>query len=247
MIKRIRQRLSAATKRVSYLAGASKNYIPPVGRVWLGDMKRTTPFSKKFGSDRGGPIDRYYIKKFLRQESDSIQGRVLEIGESSYSREFGSDNITKIDILHVDESNKEATFIGDLSNAPHIPDNTFDCFVLIQTLHLIYDFKEALRTCYRILKPGGVLLLTVPGITPIDYHEWGYTWYWSFTDMAMKKVIAETFPESSFEVNNYGNVLSASAFLYGMGQKELSAEQLDVHDPNMQVSVTVKAVKKARI
>jgi len=245
MVKKIRQFLSVPVKRVLYKAGVRKNFVPPAGKVSLGDMNRTTPFSKSYGFDRGGPVDRYYIKKFLEQESESIRGRVLEIGENTYTRKYGSDKVTKIDVLHVDESNEAATFFGDLSNAPHIPDNTFDCFVLLQTLHLIYDFKKALRTCHRILKPGGTLLVTVPGITPIDYEEWGSTWYWSFTDMAMKKIMAETFPEGTIEVNNYGNVLAASAFLYGMSEKELTKEQLDTHDPNMQVTVTVKAVKKA--
>jgi ubiquinone/menaquinone biosynthesis C-methylase UbiE len=68
----------------------------------------------------------------------------------------------------VDASNPQATFVGDLSHAPQLPDAAFDCVVLTQTLHLIYDFKGAIATCYRILKPGGALLLTVPGITHID-------------------------------------------------------------------------------
>ncbi len=245
MVKKIIQRLSVPVKRKLFQVGVRKSFVPPKGRVYLGDMNRTTPFSKKFGYDRGGPVDRYYIKKFLEQESGSIRGRVLEVGENTYTRNYGGDKVTKMDVLHVDESNESATFIGDLSNAPHIPDNTFDCIVLLQTLHLIYDFKKALKTCHRILKPGGTLLVTVPGITPIDYEEWGYTWYWSFTDIAMKKIMAETFPDGTIDVINYGNVLAASAFLYGMSEKELTKEQLDAHDPNMQVTVTVKAVKKA--
>lgn len=241
---KLRQSFSVSLKRILHHLGLKKNFLPPAGQVFLGDMNRTEPFSKKFGFDRGGAIDRYYIKGFLERESGSIQGRVLEIGDNSYTLHYGGDNVTKSDILHVDESNQSATFIGDLSNAPHLPDNTFDCIVLTQTLHLIYHFKGALETCHRILKPGGTILLTVPGITPIDYQEWGGTWYWSFTDMAMKKIMAETFPNATVEVKNYGNVLSASAFLYGMGQKELTRNQLDVHDPNMQVIVTVKAIKK---
>ena len=237
--------LPIPVKRYLYKLGIKKRFIPPVGKIALGDLKRTEPFSKEFGFDRGGPVDRYCIENFFQQESGSIRGRVMEIGDNFYTKQFGGENVTKSDILHVDESNKIATLAGDLSDAPQLPDNTFDCILLAQTLHLIYEFIDALKTCHRILKPGGTLLLTVPGITPIDYEDWGSTWFWSFTDMAMKKVIAETFPDASVEVNNYGNVLSASAFLFGMGAKELSMEQLDVHDPNMQVTVTVKAVKKS--
>lgn len=244
MIRKISRLLPISIQRKLYNAGLKKRFIPPVGEVSLGDLNRTEPLSKEFGFDRGGPVDRYYIERFLKKEAAFIGGRVLEIGDNTYTLQFGGKNVEKSDILHVDESNKSATFVGDLSNAPHLPDNTFDCIVLIQTLHLIYDFKGALNTCFRILKPGGTLLLTVPGITPIDYKDWGFTWFWSFTDMAMQKIMAETFPGALTDVNNYGNVLSASAFLYGMGEKELTTKQLNVHDPNMQVIVTVKAVKK---
>ncbi|CAN5331787.1 hypothetical protein BH23BAC3_BH23BAC3_32650 [soil metagenome] len=245
MIKSIKQRLSVSVKRVLHHAGLRKNFVPPVGKVKMADMERTVPFSKKFGSNRGGALDRYYIRNFLERESENIRGSVLEIGDNSYTLHYGGEHVVKSDILHVDESNPAATFIGDLSDAPQVPGNTFDCIVLTQTLHLIYEFKDALRTCHRILKPGGVLLLTVPGITPIDYQEWGSTWYWSFTDMAMKKLMAETFPGGTTEVHNFGNVMAASAFLYGMGEKELTKEQLDVHDPNMQIIITVKSIKKS--
>lgn len=244
MIRKIARLLPVVVQRKLYNTLFTKKFIPPIGNVNLGDLNRTEPFSKQFGYNRGGPIDRYYIERFLQNESASIHGRVLEIGDNYYTMQYGSAKVKKSDILHIDDSNKSATFIGDLSNAPQLPDNVFDCIVLTQTLQFIYDFKDALKTCHRILSPGGTLLLTVPGITPIAYDKWGEAWYWSFTDMAMNKIMEETFPDAQIEVNNYGNVLSASAFLYGMGEKELTREQLDVHDPNMQVIVTVKAVKK---
>jgi SAM-dependent methyltransferase len=225
--------------------GLRNDYVPVVGGVSFGDFNRTSPFSRKSGYDRGGPVDRYYIESFLEQESESIHGRVLEVGDNKYTRAYGRDKVIKSDILHIDESNKSATFIGDLSNAPHLPDNTFDCFIMTQTLHLIYDFKEALRRCRRILKPGGTLLLTVPYINPIAFDLWGDYWYWAFTERAMKEIMAETFPDDVVGISNYGNVLSASAFLYGMGSKELTREQLDTHDPNMQMIITIKAVKSA--
>jgi SAM-dependent methyltransferase len=156
---------------------------------------------------------------------------------------YGGKNVVKSDILHVNDSNPEATLIGDLSNAPHIPDNLFDCIVLTQTLHLIYDFKSAMQTCYRVLKPGGTLLLTVPGITPIASGAWRETWFWSFTGLAMEKLTEETFPDGKIAVETFGNVFAASSFLYGMGLSEVPAEKLDYNDHRFQVIITVKAVK----
>lgn len=223
--------------------GLYKKHVPAVGKADLGDFDRQRPFSKNFGYDRGGPVDRYYIENFLQQEAGSIYGRVLEIGDNEYTMQFGGERVTQSDILHVDASNSKATFVGDISDAPHLPDNTFDCIVLTQTLHLIYDFKGALRTCHRVLKPGGSLLLTVPGITPIDHGEWKETWYWSFTDKAMHRLMEETFTGGHADVNCFGNVFAATAFLYGMSLKEVPKAKLDFNDPHYQVIVTVKAVK----
>ena len=219
------------------------NFLPAAGKVDTGDFNRVTPFSTEFGYDRGGPVDRYYIENFLRNKKEKIKGRVLEIGDNEYTLLFGENRVTLSDILHVDESNPSATFIGDISNAPQIPANTFDAIILTQTLHLIYNFKDALTTCHRILKPGGSLLLTVPGITPIDHGEWKEIWYWSFTDKALKKLMPDSFPNGNIEVSSFGNVFVATAFLYGMGLPEIEKSKLDFNDPHFQVTITVTATK----
>lgn len=229
--------------RILSKTGLYKNFLPAPGKVNSGDFNRQSPFSKDFGYDRGGPVDRYYIENFLAAEAAVIRGRVLEIGDNDYTIRFGGERILRSDILHINEHNPMATIIGDISNAPHIPDNCFDCIVLTQTLHLIYDFKEALHTCHRILKPGGTLLLTVPGITPIDHGQWKESWYWSFTDKAIGKLLAESFPHGKIGIKAFGNVFTAAAFLYGMGLQEVASARLKYHDPHFQVIVAGKATK----
>lgn len=243
MVNKAKKYLYSTIKRSLYQIGISKSYNPPLGQVSFGDLNRVTPLCKNFGFDRGGAIDRYYIENFLKKKAHVIKGNVLEIGDNYYTMLYGGKNVTQSDILHVDDKNEAATIIGDISNAPQIDDNTFDCIILTQTLHLIYDFKEALKTCHRILKPGGSLLLTVPGITPIDHGEWNSTWYWSFTDMAMQRLSEETFPNSKPEVEYFGNVKVASSFLYGLGLPEMKKEQLDYKDPFYQVIISVHAKK----
>lgn len=229
--------------KVLHEAGVYRNYIPPVGKINTGDLERLTPFSTDFGFDRGGAIDRYYIEQFISSNSDLIRGSVLEIGDNEYTMRFGKSLVSKSDILHVDESNTKATYVGDITNVPQIPSGQFDCIIFTQTLHLIYDFKSALRTCYRILKPGGCLLLTVPGISQVDKGLWKEYWLWSFTDAAIRRVMAETFNGSQVEVASHGNVHVASAFLYGMGLPEVSTRSLDFNDPAYQVIITAKAIK----
>lgn len=231
--------------RWMYHAGAYRNFIPAPGKVIKGDYNRITPFSKSFGYERGGPIDRYYIENFLTKHTAAVKGRVLEIGDNAYTMQYGGKNITKSDVLHIEEGHEDATIYGDLANLPQVPDNSFDCIILTQTMQVIYHYKEALQTCFRILKPGGSLLLTAPGIAHIDQGEWKETWYWSFTKNSITRVLSEIFPVPNVDVHTFGNVLVASAYLYGMGVSELTKPQLDFSDPHYQVIITAVAVKPA--
>jgi SAM-dependent methyltransferase len=168
----------------------------------------------------------------------------LEIGDNAYTVQYGGAAVQQSDVLHVDAASPHATFVGDLSNAPQLPDAAFDCIILTQTLHLIYDFRGALATCYRILKPGGTLLLTAPGLSPIDPHEWQDFWYWSFTDKVLARLMTELLPEAEVTIASFGNVRVATAFLYGMGLGEMSEEELAYQDSQYQVINTVKVVKR---
>src|SRR5919112_603630 len=102
-------------------AGKGRRGRPPVGKVDFGSLRRLNPISSLFGYDRGRPVDRYYIENFLAHHADDIKGRVLEIGDASYTREFGGKQVTVSDILHVDHSNPQATIVADMSSADHIP------------------------------------------------------------------------------------------------------------------------------
>jgi SAM-dependent methyltransferase len=216
---------------------------PAIGLVCFGELRQVTPISRDFGFARGLPIDRYYIEGFLARHASDIKGRVLEIGDNIYTRKFGGDRVDKSDVLHVSEENPLATFVGDLSNADHIPSSLFDCVILTQTLHLIYDVRAALATLYRILKPGGILLATFPGISQIDQGEWGNTWYWGFTALSARRLFEEVFPASKVAIETYGNVLTAVAFLHGLAVKEMRKEELDYHDPDYQLLITARAIK----
>ncbi len=243
---KLKQLLPAAAIRIMHRVGFVRHFNPPLNHVKWGDLERPRPLSTSFGYDRGGPVDRYYIEGFLQENANCIKGRTIEIGDNAYTLRFGNRSVTKSDVLHVYDANDAVTFVGDLTDAPQIPSDAFDCVILTQTLHLIYDFKAALATCYRILKPGGTLLLTVPGISQIDNDEWKDYWLWAFTSASISRVLKETFPDADIEVKSYGNVYIATAFLYGMGLPEVRKDYLGRHDPNYQVIISAKATKRPR-
>lgn len=216
-----------------------------MGLISFGDLRRLAPVSKEFGFERGLPVDRYYIEKFLAEHTSDIQGRVLEIGDDSYTRQFGGDRVQIRDVLHVAADNPAATIVGDLTNADQIPSDVFDCFILTQTLHLIYDMRKALRTIVRILKPGGIVLTTFPGISQTSIDQWAEYWCWSLSTRSAARLFAEVFREDDIKIQTYGNVLAAISFLQGIAVEELTTAELDYRDPGCEMLIAVRAVKPA--
>ena len=215
------------------------------GWVRFGNLRRVTPVSRVFGCDRGVCIDRYYIEQYLARHAADIRGRVLEIADNSYTKRFGGDRVVKSDVLHLQEGNSKATLVGDLAGENSIPSDNFDCIIFTQTLQFIYDFHAAIFTLRRILRPGGVLLATFPGISQIsryDMARWGD--YWRFTTVSAQKIFEEVFAPDCVSVESYGNVLAANAFLHGLAEEELRTNEIEFRDPDYQLLITVRAVKK---
>lgn len=217
--------------------------VPAVGRVRFGDLHRVKPISRCFGFDRGLPVDRYYIEKFLMRHASEIVGRVLEVGDDSYTKRFGGSRVARSDVLHVHGGNPRATIVGDLTDPGVLPENAFDCIVLTQTLQLIYDVSLAVRRLYRALAPGGVLLVTAPGISQLDRGEWGNTWFWSFTPTSLRRLFGDVFGPEAVMVEHYGNVFAATSFLQGLAVEELNTADLDPIDHAYPVIVAVRARK----
>jgi hypothetical protein len=218
----------------------------PIGQLDWGALRRLAPVSRQFGLDRGRPVDRYFIERFLRQCRSDIRGRVLEVGDANYTRRIGGDRVTKSDVLHAVEGNPNATLVGDLATGRGIPSGVFDCLIMTQTFQFIYDVLPAVGHAAAALKPGGVLLATVPGISQIsryDMDRWGD--YWRFTSLAARKLFAGFFGAEQVAVAAHGNVLAAMAFLQGLAAEELTAEELDYADPDYELVITVRALKRA--
>lgn len=217
---------------------------PPVGQVKAESLWRLRPISRLYGLDRGQPIDRYYIEHFLTAHATDIHGHVLEIADDMYTQRFGGGRVTRGDVLHIEPGHPKVTVVADLTQGDNIPSNTYDCIVCTQTLPVIYHLQAAVQTLHRILKPGGVLLLTVPGISKIsryDMDRWGY--YWGFTSLSARRLLAEAFSEDQIVVTAFGNVLSATAFLHGLAAEELTVDELTYRDPDYEVNIAVRALK----
>src|SRR5688572_15954441 len=160
--------------------------------VRMGVLGGTTPLSTQWGQDRGHPIDRYYIEQFVERYAADIRGRVLEIKDPRYTERFGH-GVTQCDVLDLSARNSKATIVADLATADAIPADTFDCCIVTQTLQYVYDVGAAIRHLRRILKPGGVLLVTVPGFTRMTNPDVNYGDYWRFTPASCARLFDTEF------------------------------------------------------
>jgi SAM-dependent methyltransferase len=219
--------------------------MPVVGRVDLGSLDRVTPVSRDWGFDRGTPVDRLYIEEFISDRRNDVHGHVLEVADNTYTVRFGEDRVRKSDILNNAPGNARATMVLDLVNTDEAPRNRFDCIICTQTLHLIYDLKSAIRSLHKMLKPGGVLLLTAPTITAISRWDMDrHGDHWRFTSATIRRLFDEVFEGAELDLKVSGNVYAATAFLHGLAVEELDPEKLAHFDPDYEMLIGLRVKKQ---
>jgi hypothetical protein len=201
---------------------------------------RIRPLSEVWGSDRGLPVHRYYLAQFLREFSSDVRGHCLEFQRDTYTRRLNTGAVTRVDILHIDDSNPEATIVADLTRPNEIPSEQFDCIICTHVLHVIPELDKAVAELYRILKPGGVLLTAVPQTSMYDP---GWRELWRFTPEGLLFVLSKSFGKENVQVRGYGNSLTAACEIRGVVSDELSKSILDHHDVRFSVEVCARAVK----
>ena len=210
--------------------------------AWLGTVRRTRPLSDRWGGDRGTPIDRYYIERFMAAHRADIRGRVVEIADTRYTERFGS-GIEAAEVLDIDATNPRATMVADISRPEMLPESAFDCAVVTQTLQYIFEVEGAVRGIHRLLRPGGVALVTVPSVSRVARSAGLDGDFWRFTSASCARLFGNVFGEE-VAVRSCGNVLASIAFLLGMAEEELSTRELEDDDPYFPVLIAIRAQKQ---
>jgi SAM-dependent methyltransferase len=211
----------------------------PVGEIDWGSLRAQEPVSDKWGFDRGLPIDRYYIEKFLQTHFSDIKGYCLEVMNGMYTKRFGA-NVTGFEVLDVNKNNKNATIVGDLTDPATLTPNTFDCFIMTQTLPVIYDGNAVIKNSYAALKPGGVLLITAPALCRYSPHPEDY---WRFTDKSLEQLILSNSDTRNFQIEKHGNLVCSIGFMIGAASQEMKQTELDYYDERFPIVITARLVK----
>jgi SAM-dependent methyltransferase len=208
-----------------------------------GDLKlNKIPASFLYGSERGIPIDRFYIEDFLLKNKNCIKGVCLEVADNFYTKKFGS-NVLQSEILDINLKNKKATIYGDIKNLKNVQDNTFDCIILTQFFQFIDDLNLALFEVYRILKPNGVVLATLPSFSRIDPTSGENGDFWRFTKASARFIFQKFFSDKKIFIDIYGNFFSGICFWTGLALEEVPKEKIQEKESDFPLLITVKAIK----
>jgi SAM-dependent methyltransferase len=237
---------------ISLVERLRRRLVPPSVRRWwrrsagvdMGDLRNAEPVSRLMGYDRGLPICRFYIERFLAANATTVHGRVLEVADDSYTRRFGGDRVTERAVLHATAGNANATLVGDLATGEGIPEGRFDAAILTQVLQCVFDVAGAVRSVHRLLAPGGTALVSVAAIAPrsrYDAERWGE--YWFFSEQSVRRLFEPVFGTGNVQVASHGNVVAAHAYLAGMAAEELREGELLPHDPDYPVVITAVATR----
>jgi SAM-dependent methyltransferase len=236
ILRRTRARIPAR-ERLRFRQAVRRVLAP----VRLGVFRAGVPVSESWGYDRGTPVDRVYIHRFLNRHREAITGRVLEVHDDRYTKRFGR-AVERSDVLDIDPANPGATLIGDLAAPDAFEPDVFDCFVLTQTLQFVYDLRTAVKTVRRVLRPGGVVLATVPAASRISRGQVDRE-FWRFTGASLRRLFADEFGGANVEVAAHGNSLTVAASIVGLAFEELPRPTFDVDDEHFPLIVAVRAVK----
>ncbi len=209
----------------------------PGRSVRWGNMRRLRPFSDRYGYDRGTPVDRYYIERFLSEHAGRIRGDVLEVKDAHYTRRFGDG--ARPHVVDLDSGNPAADLHADLNVPGSLPAERFDCVILTQVLQFLSP-ETALANLWASIAPGGALLLTVPSLGRLDPHGHA-TDRWRWTPNGLAELLRRVGIPAS--VSGYGNVLGCVCALWGLSVEELSPEELDFADPRFPLVACAHAQK----
>lgn len=134
------------------------------------------------------------IPSMLRQAEHAalskivLSGSVLDVGgskKSAYpSLMQGSYTLTTVNI----DPKALPDITADLERPLPLPAAGYDVALLINVLEHIYEYRQLLRECVRVLKPDGRMVIVMPFLFPVHPSPRDF---WRFTHEALRRECEE--------------------------------------------------------
>ena len=210
---------------------------PSPGTVRFGDFGRLWPFSHRFGFDRGGPVDRYYLGQFVRSIRPVVRGRCLEIGGSLKNNWFYRFDVDEFRTLELKQSNIADDLVGDAADQGVLDPAAWDSILAFHVLeHCPNPFAVVTNMC-AWLRPNGHACIVVPCAQRVHNYPGDY---WRFMPDGLRVLFRDF---SEVNISTYGNPLTVVSSYLGLSHTELVAEDMDAVHPDYPVLACVVARK----
>jgi hypothetical protein len=149
------------------------------------------------------PAVRQNIREFVSRSFRHFRpkGPVLDIGSGYRSARW---EILSVDpTLDVKTADLNAAFqpdyIVDAADMVGIPEDSFGCVVCTELLEHIQSPEKVIHEIYRVLRPGGLVIFTVP-FAVVIHERPDQPDYWRFTPRALRYLLEKFFRDVSVEV-----------------------------------------------
>jgi len=123
----------------------------------------------------------------LAIENYAVSGRVLDIGSKSgagsYYQHIKIDPGTEF--VRTDIQERDGVTRLDVEQAFPFPDESFDVVLAFNLFEHVYDFHAAPKEIFRILNPGGRVIVATPFLQ--EYHA-DEDDYFRFTDSGLRRI-----------------------------------------------------------
>lgn len=131
-------------------------------------------------------IDRRLLYTQLKSAKRHVRGLVLDVGSGDFLRYRDFFSFTAYDTIEPDEK-KHPTVVGSAEQMP-IADGAYDTVVSTQVLEHLAHPARAVAEMFRVLKPGGYAIITVPQWN--ELHEEPHD-YWRYTPYGLRALFLE--------------------------------------------------------
>lgn len=126
---------------------------------------------------------RFFVDSELKKYAQGkVNKKILEIGsgKNSYKRLFDSCDFIATDIKHFPDVDE----IADVTSLK-FKSNSFDIVICISVLEHVKYYQKAVSEIYRVLKPGGEAVVSVPFLFPL--HDIPND-YWRFSEYSLREI-----------------------------------------------------------
>lgn len=160
-------------------------------------IKYTLPISSPLLNDYRDSMRRHYVDDFYQRHWAIFENSklILDLGGNKQSKR-GSFNVdefsNKVIYLNYTPTSRP-DLLADACSLP-FQEKAFDCIICAELLEHIKNPHEVLKEMWRVLMPGGIVLLTAPFMFPVhpDPNDYG-----RYTDQYWQEILSD---------NNFCNI-----------------------------------------